>query len=48
MMTSVAAFAADAECQYFDGEGKASKLDASKVPDGASVESKSVNMLPGD
>lgn len=48
MMTSVAAFAADAECQYFDAEGKASKLDASKVPDGASVEAKSVNMLPGD
>lgn len=41
-------FAGAADCQYIDKDGKATKLESAKVPDGASVESKSVNMLPSD
>ena len=37
-----------ADCEYIDTEGKSSKLDPSKVPNGASVEASSVNQLPGD
>jgi hypothetical protein len=48
VLFSTVAMAADAECEYFDKEGKASAFDPAKVPDGVSVEAKSVNMLPAD
>jgi hypothetical protein len=37
-----------ADCDYIDNDGKSSKLDPAKVPNGASVESTSVNQLPAD
>jgi hypothetical protein len=37
-----------ADCEYIDSDGKSSKLDPAKVPNGASVESTSVNQLPAD
>jgi hypothetical protein len=46
-LTVISTFAF-AECEYFDGEGKPTKLDSSKVPNGASVEASSVNQLPSD
>jgi hypothetical protein len=48
LVASTTSFSADEDCTYVDMSGKSSKLDSSKVPDGASVESKSVNLLPGD
>jgi hypothetical protein len=37
-----------ADCEYIDNDGKATKLDTAKVPNGVSVEASSVNQLPGD
>jgi hypothetical protein len=48
MMIVLSAAATAAECQYIDKDGKSSKLDPAKLLNGASVESKSVNMLPSD
>lgn len=43
---TASAFAA--KCEYIDKGGKAAPVETSKVPDGASVEAKSVNSLPAD
>lgn len=48
VMSLIFATTAFADCEYIDAEGKSSKLDPAKVPNGASVESTSVNLLPGD
>lgn len=48
MLIVLSAAATASECEYINKDGKSSKLDPATLPDGASVESKSVNMLPSD